>query len=338
MYQEIQQKLLKNPKTWLITGVAGFIGCNILKKLLTLNQKVIGIDNLTTGKLENIYPHLNQFEFHQADITNRTACHRIFEGMPVDYVLHQAAISSVQYSMLNPEVIQVNNVEGFRNILDISIMNNVKTFVYASSSAVYGDSEDIFKTEQNIGKLLSPYASSKYINEQIAEQYQASHKIKTVGLRYFNIYGQNQDPNGIYAAVVPKWISAVLTGSGVVINGDGTTTRDFCNVSDVVQANLLACHIAPCTPRIFNIGTGKSQNLNFLLQTIIRVAEQHGVSYDIKPEYRNFIEGDVKHSCSDITRAKKYLRFYPKKDLENGLSELIQWQIFNKQVSDKIGS
>jgi UDP-N-acetylglucosamine 4-epimerase len=336
-YQDLIQQL-KDGKisatTWLVTGCAGFIGSNIVENLLKLQQTVIGIDNFSTGRQANLDDIRNNvlaaewenFTFYQVDITDKEACAAIFKTNQITYVLHHAAISSVPYSIKYPEIVKHNNIDGFVNILQLSCDYGVQAFIYASSSSVYGDNTDSSKLEGNLGNLLSPYADSKFTNEKLAQQYSATYPISTVGLRYFNIYGKRQDPNGAYAAVIPKWIDAVLQNKQFYINGDGSTTRDFLNVDDVVQANILACLNTNSTlgkSQVYNVGSGQSISLNDLSKIIIITAKQFNIRYDKEPGYRDFVDGDIRHSCANIGLVQNNLNFYPQNDLEYGITKLI---------------
>lgn len=332
-YQQIEKELLKKPCTWLVTGVAGFIGSNILEQLLLLNQKVVGLDNLSTGTAENLDSVANavgadrweNFDFYNLDITDQSGCEKLFQSHHIDYVIHQAAISSVPFSIRYPEKVAKNNIDGFLNILELSRIYNVKSFVYASSSSVYGDSEEQYKSESQKVKILSPYASSKFENELVASHYIDKYKFNSVGLRYFNVYGCRQDHTGGYAAVIPKWIEAVFSDSDIYINGDGSTTRDFCHVNDVVKANILAC-FNKSSP-IYNIGCGQATSLLSLFNLIIKTCTDLGIKYSKHPEFREFLDGDIRHSCANISLASDKLNYYPSYTLEQGLDDLINSMI-----------
>ncbi|MBP9721981.1 MAG: NAD-dependent epimerase/dehydratase family protein [Gammaproteobacteria bacterium] len=334
-YEEIKKKLLLQPRTWLITGVAGFIGSNLLEQLLLLNQKVIGIDNLSSGKMQNInrLDKLDNFEFYQVDIADYAACKNIFDSANIDFVLHQAAVASVPLSIINPKLTSKVNIDGFNNVLELSKESAVKTLVYASSSAVYGDNDDLEKLEPRIGNFLSPYAVSKYVNELYAEQYSSHHNLTTIGLRYFNIYGKHQDPKSTYSAVIPKWINQVINQEQIYIYGDGRTTRDFCHVDNVVQANILACFNGEYN-QVYNIGVGSALDLDTLLGNIIDLVGKNELIYNIKPIYKDFIAGDIKHSCANIKLAQAELNYTPNTDLSKNLETVYNWLI-NVNAVDK---
>src|SRR5882672_9146091 len=275
-YYIIESELAGAPKTWLITGVAGFIGSNLLERLLKLEQRVNGLDNLSSGHQKNLEEvralvtdeQWARFRFVQGDIIEMTDCNRACEG--VDYVLHQAALGSVPRSIAEPLPTHNANVSGFLNMLLAARDTNVKRFVYASSSAVYGDNPDLPKTEDKIGKPLSPYAATKAMNEVYADVFARSYGFSSIGLRYFNVFGPRQDPEGAYAAVIPKWIASLLKTEPVYINGDGETSRDFCYIENVVQANLLAARVS--TPeainQAYNIAFGERATLSELFAEI----------------------------------------------------------------------
>ncbi|ELV8751167.1 NAD-dependent epimerase/dehydratase family protein, partial [Vibrio vulnificus] len=245
-YEKIQQELVESPKTWLVTGVAGFIGSNLLEKLLKLDQTVVGLDNFATGHQHNLdevqslvtAEQWGRFRFIEGDIRDYASCEQAVIG--VDYVLHQAALGSVPRSIADPLTTNAANITGFLNMLQAAKEAQVKSFTYAASSSTYGDHPALPKVEENIGNPLSPYAVTKYVNELYAGVYARTYGFKTVGLRYFNVFGRRQDPNGAYAAVIPKWFAAMINGEDVFINGDGETSRDFCYIDNVVQMNLLA--------------------------------------------------------------------------------------------------
>lgn len=336
-YQEAKKYLLKNSKTWLITGCAGFIGSNLVEQLLLLNQKVIGVDNLYSGSLTNLEDIKNNissqqwqnFEYHDLDINNKISCNKIFNNN-INYVLHHAAVCSVPFSIANPEICYNTNVGGFENIIELSLEYNVDSFIYASSSSVYGDNQDTLKTESNIGNPLSPYAKSKLQDEIIAENFSNKFNLNTTGLRYFNVYGKRQDPHGEYSAVIPKWLCCMLNNNFIYINGDGNTTRDFCYIDDVVQANILAAmnHNNNEKFQVLNIGTGKSITLNNLYKTLIQLLHSNGIEYNKTPEYKTFLPGDIKESCPDISKAINQINFNPIYNLASGLDDLITW--YNK--------
>ncbi len=335
-YNYIREQLLKNQKTWLITGVAGFIGSNLAEALLKLNQRVIGLDNFSTGhkhNLEQIKESITDkqwknFNFQEGDITNFETCQTITKD--VDIVLHQAALGSVPRSIDNPILTNHNNVTGFLNMLTAAKDNGIKRFVYASSSSVYGDSQELPKVEKRIGNLLSPYAVTKYVNELYMGVFQKCYGMEAIGLRYFNVFGKRQDPNGAYAAVMPKWISQILNGEDVFINGDGETSRDFTYIDNVVQANILAGTTTneKAFGEAFNTAIGGRETLNNLYQAIVKGVKENLPELEIKkPIYRDFRAGDIRHSNANIDKIQKLLGYKPTHTLESGLKESIEWYI-----------
>ena len=335
-YNYIREQLLKNQKTWLITGVAGFIGSNLAEALLKLNQRVIGLDNFSTGhkhNLEQIKESITDkqwknFNFQEGDITNFETCQTITKD--VDIVLHQAALGSVPRSIDNPILTNHNNVTGFLNMLTAAKDNGIKRFVYASSSSVYGDSQELPKVEERIGNLLSPYAVTKYVNELYMGVFQKCYGMEAIGLRYFNVFGKRQDPNGAYAAVMPKWISQILNGEDVFINGDGETSRDFTYIDNVVQANILAGTTTneKAFGEAFNTAIGGRETLNNLYQAIVKGVKENLPELEIKkPIYRDFRAGDIRHSNANIDKIQKLLGYKPTHTLESGLKESIEWYI-----------
>ena len=314
-------KLPEN-KRWLVTGAAGFIGSHLTEVLLANNQNVVGIDDFSTGKMENIDEAADEkrdnFHLIKGSITDFKVCRCACEG--VDYVLHHAALASVPASMKDPVNYDKVNVSGFVNILQAAKENNVKRVVYASSSAVYGDDDALEKIESKIGKFLSPYAMTKYLNEVYAEFYTRVFGLECVGLRYFNVFGKRQDPNGAYAAVIPKWIRAVKSGELPVIYGDGTATRDFCAVQNVVKANLLAALEPEAAGKVFNIGCGVSTSLNDLMKVIYEI---FAPGQEIKFKREAPRDGDILHSSASIEKAKRILKFEPALYLKEGLKFLL---------------
>ncbi|NRA73967.1 MAG: SDR family oxidoreductase [Rickettsiales bacterium] len=329
-YKELKNRLKANQFTWLITGVAGFIGSHLMEALLKLNQKVIGVDNFSTGYRHNIDDVLesisdqykNNFTFYEGDICSLEDCLKVIQG--VDYVLHQAALGSVPRSIKDPIAANRVNVSGFINILTAAKDNRVKRFVYASSSSVYGDSKILAKVEEQIGNQLSPYAVSKYSNELYAKVFSKCYNIEIMGLRYFNVFGARQDPKGAYAAVIPLWFNAMLNNEKAYINGDGKTTRDFCYVEDVVQANLLAAltNNSEAINQIYNIAVGEQITLTELFNKIRDVLH---MPESCRPYYREFREGDIRHSLADISKARAKLKYLPEYDLEKGLRIVANW-------------
>ena len=335
-YNYIKNYLLNNQRTWLITGVAGFIGSNLAEALLKLNQKVIGLDNFSTGYKHNldqirdsvIDEQWSNFYFQEGDITNFETCKNITEN--VDIVLHQAALGSVPRSIDNPILTNHNNVTGFLNMLTAAKDNGVKRFVYASSSSVYGDSEELPKVEERTGNLLSPYAVTKYVNELYMGVFQKCYGMEAIGLRYFNVFGKRQDPNGAYAAVMPKWISQILNGEDVYINGDGETSRDFTYIDNVVQANILAAttNNEKALGQAFNTAIGGRETLNNLYRAIVNEIKKELPDLEIKePIYRDFRAGDIRHSNANIDKMQELLGYEPTHTLERGLKESIAWYI-----------
>jgi UDP-N-acetylglucosamine 4-epimerase len=333
-YEDTRLRLLAEPRTWLITGVAGFIGSNLLEALLKLNQKVVGLDNFLTGYQRNlnevqslVLPNQwKSFSFIQGDIRDLPVCHKACEG--VDYVLHQAALGSVPRSMVDPITTNEHNLTGFLNILVASRDAGVKRFVYASSSSVYGDDPDLPKREDKIGRPLSPYAVTKQVNETYAEVFAKAYGLPTIGLRYFNVFGQRQAPDGPYAAVIPKWFSALTKCEDVYIYGDGETSRDFCFVKNVIQANLLAaCALnINAESQIFNIACGERITLNELFELIrSNVAKSYPIAKETKPIYRDFRPGDIRHSLADIGKARILLGYEPQYSVRNGLEKAEKW-------------
>lgn len=335
-YTEIQKHLLTNQQTWLITGVAGFIGSNLAEALLKLNQKVISLDNFATGyryNLEHIKNSVSseqweRFTFMEGDITNFETCKKITKN--VDIVLHQAALGSVPRSIDNPIISNHANVTGFLNMLTASKDNNVKRFVYASSSSVYGDSQELPKVEERTGNLLSPYAVTKYVNELYMGVFHQCYGMEAIGLRYFNVFGKRQDPNGAYAAVIPKWIGQILNGEDVYINGDGETSRDFTYIENVIQANILAgtTDNPKAYGQAFNTAIGGRETLNNLYLAIVHGLKENLPNLEIKsPIYRDFRAGDIRHSNANIDKMKELLNYEPTHTLESGLRASIQWYI-----------
>lgn len=335
-YKEILEHLKSHQYTWLVTGVSGFIGSNILKKLLGLNQKVVGLDNLSTGYKKNIenvlketnsLPHKN-FQFIEGDIRSEEICSKATQD--IDFVLHQAALGSVPRSILTPLETNSVNVTGFINILHHAVNAGVKKFVYASSSSVYGDSPDLPKKEEKIGKPLSPYAVSKHTNELYASAFSKCYGMPTIGLRYFNVFGPRQDPKSLYAAVIPLWIDSLLSGKEVYINGDGNTTRDFCYIENVVQANILSAFSQDLESynRVYNIAYGEQISLNELFQII---ANSLGIK-EAKPTYRDFRAGDIRHSLANIQDAKTLLHYEPHFSVKEGFKQYIEWLKINNQI------
>ncbi len=320
--------LRAQPRRWLITGVAGFIGSNLLERLLRLEQTVIGLDNLSTGHSSNLDSvrklvtprQWQRFHFVEGDIRDTAVCARAVVG--ADYVLHQAALGSVPRSLKEPQITHEHNINGFLNMLIAARDANVRRFVYASSSSVYGDNPDLPKQEDRIGRSLSPYAVSKCANELYAGVFHRCYGIQTIGLRYFNVFGARQDPEGAYAAVIPLWFKALIRSEPVYINGDGETSRDFCYVDNAVQANLLAA----CTPNTaaagetYNVAVGERTTLAQLYQMIrAEVAAQLPAARNNAPHYRDFRPGDIRHSLADLSKARRLLGYEPTHNVGSGL-------------------
>jgi UDP-N-acetylglucosamine/UDP-N-acetylgalactosamine 4-epimerase len=334
-YRRLRQQLLAEPRTWLVTGVAGFIGSNLLAELLLLGQTVIGLDDFSTGYRANLDDVLSQslagkahFRMIEGDIRDLATCRAACEG--ADYILHHAALGSVSWSMDDPLYTNAVNVDGFVNMLVAAKDAAVKRFVYASSSAVYGDTPDFPQIEERLGRPLSPYAASKKTNETYAVAFQMSYGLQAVGLRYFNVFGRRQDPAGAYAAVIPRWITSLLKGERCRIFGDGETTRDFCYVANVVQANLLAATVEDvnATGQAYNIACAESVTLNQLFQMMrARVARTDPIFASAVPEFDAFRPGDIRFSCASIEKARKKLAFSPTHSVAQGLEEALGWYV-----------
>ena len=333
--KNLETKLKKNKHSWLVTGVAGFIGSNILEKLLKCNQNVIGIDNFSTGSKKNLKDVekivgkklWKNFRFIKGDISNLNTCQKAIKY--VDIVIHQAARGSIPKSTKNPIATNNDNITGFLNILNCSKENNIKSFVYASSSSVYGDSKKLPKIEKKTGKILSNYALTKKVNEEYARLFYHLYDFKTVGLRYFNVFGKRQNPNGDYAAVIPKWINNALENKKIIINGDGKTSRDFCPVDNVVQANLLAAtKKLKKNSYVFNVGTGFRISLNDLIKTIFKLLNKNYSSYKII--HKDFRKGDIRHSLSSIKSIKKILNYNPNVSFIKGMQQTVRWFNLNR--------
>lgn len=334
IYRYSHEKLLQSPKVWLITGTAGFIGSNLLEHLLKLNQTVIGLDNFATGHQHNLDEvqslvtpeQWSRFTFIEGDIRNQADCVKACEG--VDYVLHQAALGSVPRSINDPLTTNAANITGFLNMLVAARDAGVKSFTYAASSSTYGDHPALPKVEDNIGKPLSPYAVTKYVNELYAEVFATTYGFKTIGLRYFNVFGKRQDPNGAYAAVIPKWTAAMVNGDDVFINGDGETSRDFCFIENAVQANLLAATADDAAKNeVYNVAVGDRTTLNILFDSLKEALAENGVVYEKQPVYRDFRPGDVRHSQADISKAATKLGYAPEYRIAEGITKAMPWYL-----------
>ena len=332
-YGSVRQQLLADPKVWLVTGVAGFIGSNLLEALLALGQTVVGLDNFATGFRSNLDEALaanggqSRFRMIDGDIRDLDTCRRACAG--VDYVLHHAALGSVPWSIDDPLATNSVNVDGFVNMLAAAKNAGVKRFVYASSSAVYGDSTEYPQFEDMVGKPLSPYAASKATNESYAYAFESSYGFQAIGLRYFNVFGPRQDPSGAYAAVIPRWIDNLLTGTPCRIFGDGETTRDFCHVANVVQANILAATARDSATRhVYNVACARSISLNELFATLRDGISEGGYSFmPVEPQYEPFRAGDVRFSCAMIEKAREMLHFVPTHDVARGVAEALPWYV-----------
>jgi UDP-N-acetylglucosamine 4-epimerase len=337
-YEQFQTQLRQDCHSWLITGVAGFIGSNLLEALLKLNQRVVGLDNFATGHQHNLDQvqalvtpeQWSRFRFIRGDIRTLDDCRAACTG--VDFVLHQAALGSVPRSIEDPITTNSTNIDGFLNMLVSARDAAVKRFVYAASSSTYGDHPGLPKVEDQIGKPLSPYAVTKLVNEQYAEVFARTYGYQSIGLRYFNVFGPRQDPNGAYAAVVPKWTAVMIAGQPVWINGDGETSRDFCYVANAVQANLLAatCAHPDAAGQVYNVAVGDQTTLNDLFEAIRSLLEPRFPHLaDFKPSYRDFRAGDVRHSLADVSKAGRLLGYVPSHRFRDGLSETMGWYVAN---------
>lgn len=334
-YQTVCEQLQQAPKTWLITGVAGFIGSNLLEALLTLNQNVVGLDNFATGHQHNLDEVQSlvkpeqwvNFKFYEGDICNFADCQKACAG--VDYVLHEAALGSVPRSIADPITTNAANITGFLNMLTAARDAEVKSFTYAASSSTYGDHPALPKVEEHIGKPLSPYAVTKYVNELYAEVFARTYGFKTIGLRYFNVFGKRQDPNGAYAAVIPKWTAAMIAGDDVFINGDGETSRDFCFIENTVQANILAATTQSdeAKNQVYNVAVGDRTTLNDLFNAIKTALNKNGVTYTKDPVYRDFRAGDVRHSQASISKIQSLLGYEPTKKINQGIELAMGWYV-----------
>ena len=366
VFQQLQTRLPTEPRTWLITGVAGFIGSNLLEALLKLDQRVIGLDNFATGHQRNLdevqtlvtSAQWANFSFIQGDIRELSDCQKACVG--VDYVLHQAALGSVPRSLADPITTNATNISGFLNILTAARDAKVKSFTYAASSSTYGDHPGLPKVEDTIGKPLSPYAVTKYVNELYAEVFARCYGFNAIGLRYFNVFGPRQDPEGAYAAVIPKWIASLINGKPVYINGDGETSRDFCFFANVVQANLLAATAPALLPlplgegrgegspdsdpnfshpaespvnQVYNIAVGDRTTLNELYaQLHSNLLPLYPYLQGTRPVYREFRAGDVRHSLADIRKAAVLLGYVPTQRIGEGLALAMPWYVAQKTL------
>ncbi|MES2908412.1 MAG: NAD-dependent epimerase/dehydratase family protein [Pseudomonadota bacterium] len=334
-YEQQLSALPQAPRKWLITGVAGFIGSNLVEALLKLDQSVVGLDNFATGHQHNLdevragvnAAQWDNFSFIEGDIRSLNDCRRACEG--VDYVLHQAALGSVPRSINDPITTNQTNIDGFLNMLVAARDAQVKSFTYAASSSTYGDHPGLPKVEDVIGKPLSPYAVTKYVNELYADVFARSYGFKAIGLRYFNVFGKRQDPNGAYAAVIPKWTAAMIKGEQIFINGDGETSRDFCFIENVVQANLLAATAVNPDVRnqVYNVAVSGRTTLNGLFSELRSALVTSEVLYSKSAIYRDFREGDVRHSQADIRKIERLLGYVPSHDISKGIAQTMPWYI-----------
>ena len=334
-YDELKTRLISVPKSWLITGVAGFIGSNLLETLLKLNQRVVGLDNFSTGHPRNLdevktlvtLEQWGNFQLMEGDIRKLDDCHKACTG--VDFILHQAALGSVPRSLEDPITTNASNIDGYLNMLVAARDAQAQRFVYAASSSTYGDHPVLPKVEANIGKPLSPYAVTKLVNELYAEVFARSYGFNTIGLRYFNVFGQRQDPNGAYAAVIPKWTAALLHGDDVFINGDGETSRDFCHVDNAVQANLLAATTQNpvSVNQVYNVAVGERTSLKELYKLITTTLAAQCSMPPSKLIHRDFRSGDVRHSLADISKAQTLLGYTPDVKVGAGITAAMPWYI-----------
>ena len=351
-YEQLEKRLASESHTWLITGVAGFIGSNLLETLLKLGQRVVGLDSFVTGYQRNLdevralvsAEQWQRFSFIEGDIRNLEDCRSAMsyrhsresgnpvglDNIPVEYVLHQAALGSVPRSVEDPIVTNDTNISGFLNMLVASRDAGVKRFVYAASSSTYGDHPGLPKVEDQIGKPLSPYAVTKYVNELYADVFARTYGFNAIGLRYFNVFGPRQDPDGAYAAVIPKWIASMIKGEPVYINGDGETSRDFCFIKNVCQINLLAatCETPEAINQVYNVAVGDRTTLNELYaQLHLNLLDQYPHLHDVAPIYRDFRAGDVRHSLADISKATSLLGYQPTHNIGEGLQVAMAWYV-----------
>ena len=336
-FNDLKLFLSTHQSTWCLTGVAGFIGSNILETLLGLNQKVVGLDNFATGHQKNLdqvqqvvsAEQWQNFRLIEGDIRNPADCQQAVTG--VQYVLHQAALGSVPRSINDPVTSNDVNIGGHLNMLIAAKNAQVLSFVYAASSSTYGDHPALPKMEDTIGKPLSPYAVTKYVNELYASVFASTYNFNTTGLRYFNVFGPRQDPNGAYAAVIPLWTASIIAGETLFINGDGETSRDFCFVANAVQANILAAlsenqHKA----QIYNVACNTRTSLNQLKDMLYQQIKQLDESIpELRVEYRDFRAGDILHSQADIKKAAEQLGYHPSHQIDEGIKEAMPWYLAN---------
>jgi UDP-N-acetylglucosamine 4-epimerase len=348
-YTELRGRLAADPKTWLVTGVAGFIGSNLLETLLKLDQRVVGLDNFATGHRRNLEEvrslvtpeQWSRFQFREGDIRELADCQQAMQWQSADgsrteavqCVLHQAALGSVPRSIADPITTNAANVTGFLNMLVAARDAKVQSFTYAASSSTYGDHPGLPKVEDKIGKPLSPYAVTKYVNELYADVFARAYGFQTIGLRYFNVFGRRQDPEGAYAAVIPKWTASLLKGETVFVNGDGETSRDFCFVDNAIQANLLAATTtnADALNQVYNVAVGDRTTLNDLLRALQDALLKLQPIPEPKIAYRDFRAGDVRHSMADVSKAANLLGYAPTHRIGEGLMSTMGWYVANSR-------
>lgn len=344
-FDNLQAELRNSPRTWLVTGCAGFIGSNLAEFLLKLDQAVVGLDNFATGHQHNLDDvrslvsarQWQRFRFLRGDIRRIEDCRVAARG--VDVVLHQAALGSVPRSLEDPLMTNAANIDGFLNMLVAARDAGVGAFVYAASSSTYGDHPGLPKVEERIGRPLSPYAVTKYVNELYADVFARSYGFSSIGLRYFNVFGRRQDPNGAYAAVIPRWIAAMLAGRQVSINGDGSTSRDFCFIENVIQANLLAAMRPPGGgSEVYNVAVGDTTTLNQLFGYLKEILQANGVAVAQAPAYAGFRKGDVRHSQADVGKAMRELGYVPGHRIVDGLRAVIPWYIAQSRAPAPAGA
>lgn len=340
--QEIEDALRASPRRWLVTGAAGFIGSNLVERLLELGQNVVGLDNFATGRRANVddlaaADAAGRFRFVEGDICDRDACLDALAG--VDVVLHQAALGSVPRSLADPAATHRANVDGFFCMLMAARDAGVRRFVYAASSSTYGDHPALPKVEDQIGRPLSPYAATKYVNELYAGVFHRAYGMETIGLRYFNVFGRRQDPDGPYAAVIPRWVGNLLAGRRCRINGDGENSRDFCYVDNVLQANLLAATVRDpeAFGEVYNVAYGQRTTLNELFALIRDSVARHvPEAAEAVPEHGPPAPGDVKHSLADLGRARRRLGYHPTHDVRSGLARTVDWYAATAEAAEAL--
>lgn len=340
-YERTQDELRSEPARWLVTGAGGFIGSHLVEKLLSLGQDVVGLDNFSTGYPHNLEAaasagHSGQWQFIEGDIRSLDDCRQAVDG--VDYVLHQAALGSVPRSVEDPLLTNSANIDGFLNVMVAARDAGVKRLVYAASSSTYGDHPGLPKVEDQIGRPLSPYAVTKYVNELYADVFHRSYGFESIGLRYFNVFGPRQDPQGAYAAVIPCWFGQLMSQNACQIHGDGETSRDFCYIDNVVQANLLSAvsRDPAAVNQVYNVAFGASTTLNELFYMIRDLLGEHGVVIDHpEPTYGDFRAGDVRYSLADIGKASQLLGYHPVFDVRQGLQNTAKWFV-NSQDKDLV--